>query len=142
MFKNLKINDLVITNLVQYLVYGGKFDTWVETRTEILNLSNVDIIEIKLYINKEYGIDVYKINNIDTNLTEAGKSLLDTFKSSIKNIVKGKRIKADKSLAEERMSICKQCPLFNKKTNQCGKCRCYLKNKTSTQTAKCPLNKW
>lgn len=43
---------------------------------------------------------------------------------------------------EKRMSICKECPFFNKFTTQCDKCGCIMSTKTMLQNAECPIGKW
>jgi hypothetical protein len=39
---------------------------------------------------------------------------------------------------EERISTCHECPNLLKDTKQCGLCGCYIEQKASWQTAKCP----
>ena len=40
----------------------------------------------------------------------------------------------------ERVNICHNCPHLIEKTKQCGLCGCYIEDKASWQTAKCPDN--
>jgi len=49
---------------------------------------------------------------------------------------------ASDEVAEERYSICKQCPEFIKLTAQCKKCGCIMKVKTKLENAECPIGKW
>ena len=49
---------------------------------------------------------------------------------------------AEKSLSNERYSICLACPELIKLTRQCKKCGCFMAVKTKLQEAKCPLGKW
>lgn len=44
--------------------------------------------------------------------------------------------------AEERYSICKECPELIKLTSQCKKCGCFMAAKTKLEKATCPLGKW
>ena len=44
--------------------------------------------------------------------------------------------------AEARFSICQACPELIKLTSQCKKCGCFMKAKTTLESAKCPLGKW
>lgn len=47
-----------------------------------------------------------------------------------------------KKRKEERLSICKECPFFNKLTTQCDKCGCIMIMKTLIADANCPIGKW
>ena len=48
----------------------------------------------------------------------------------------------DPKITEDRMKICKECPLYFKATTQCKKCGCAMLLKTKLESAKCPLGKW
>jgi hypothetical protein len=48
---------------------------------------------------------------------------------------------ADKSVAQERYSICKACPKLLP-TKQCDECKCFMKVKVTLAEAECPLHKW
>lgn len=41
-----------------------------------------------------------------------------------------------------RLSVCRECPLFIKDLVKCSSCGCYLDSKTWWATAKCPEDKW
>lgn len=47
-------------------------------------------------------------------------------------------------LSEQRIAICKECPIFHK--NFCiekrGGCGCYLPWKTKVKEESCPIHKW
>jgi hypothetical protein len=49
---------------------------------------------------------------------------------------------ADKSVYDERYSICVACPHFVKLTNQCKKCGCFMSLKTKLKDSICPIGKW
>ena len=49
---------------------------------------------------------------------------------------------ADKEVANERYSICQECPLFNKTTKTCTECGCFMAAKTKLALAVCPVGKW
>lgn len=49
---------------------------------------------------------------------------------------------ADKDLADERYSLCLDCPLFNKVTKTCTECGCFMAAKTKLALAVCPIGKW
>lgn len=141
-FKNKKITPLVITNLLQYVYYGGSFNDWVEVRIESYNITQSDIKEIKTYIKQTYDLDVDSMDKHKMDMVESVKSIFSTAKGAYNNVLKGKSNKVGDDIVEERMEICKACPYFNKKRNQCGKCSCFLKFKTRLESSKCPINKW
>lgn len=39
---------------------------------------------------------------------------------------------------EDRVITCHECPHLKEETKQCGLCGCYIEQKASWQTAKCP----
>ena len=49
---------------------------------------------------------------------------------------------ASDEVAQERLSICKQCPELIKLSTQCKKCGCFMIAKTKLEKATCPLGKW
>jgi hypothetical protein len=50
--------------------------------------------------------------------------------------------RSPEELSNHRMEICKACPAYRPLTNQCKKCGCFMKLKTSLENAKCPIGKW
>jgi hypothetical protein len=44
--------------------------------------------------------------------------------------------------AQERLSICKECPFFFGATRQCTKCGCFMPEKVKLSNAFCPIHKW
>lgn len=50
--------------------------------------------------------------------------------------------RSPEELAQYRLEICKQCDFYKPRTNQCRKCGCFMKLKTSLERAKCPIGKW
>jgi hypothetical protein len=45
-------------------------------------------------------------------------------------------------VADERYSICKNCPQFLKMSKRCKECGCFMKLKTQISSSKCPIGKW
>ena len=45
-------------------------------------------------------------------------------------------------ISEFRLEICRDCEFYRKRTNQCKKCGCFMKLKTTLEHAKCPIGKW
>jgi len=50
--------------------------------------------------------------------------------------------RSPEEIAQYRLEICKGCEFYKPKTNQCKKCGCFMKLKTTLQKAKCPIDKW
>lgn len=50
--------------------------------------------------------------------------------------------RSDRELIEHRLSICNQCPWFNKRLAKCRKCGCFMKLKSTLRQAKCPIDRW
>ena len=50
--------------------------------------------------------------------------------------------RSPEELAESRLEICRGCEFYRARTNQCKKCGCFMKLKTSLENAKCPIGKW
>lgn len=49
---------------------------------------------------------------------------------------------ADSTTANNRFSVCQECPFFIALTGQCKKCGCFMKAKTKLLKAECPEHKW
>jgi hypothetical protein len=47
-----------------------------------------------------------------------------------------------KEIADQRMSICKQCERFFELTSSCKECGCFMVAKVTLALGKCPLDKW
>jgi hypothetical protein len=50
--------------------------------------------------------------------------------------------RSQEDLANERFSICRECPYLIKLSNQCKKCGCFMQLKTKLEEATCPEGKW
>jgi len=44
--------------------------------------------------------------------------------------------------AQNRWSICEECPRLLKATSQCKECGCFMRIKVKLKEAVCPLGKW
>lgn len=53
-----------------------------------------------------------------------------------------KELRSDSSLREDRLAICRSCEFFNHRLEQCTKCGCFMKLKTTLERAHCPIQKW
>lgn len=45
-------------------------------------------------------------------------------------------------VAENRMSICRDCPFFELDSGTCMQCGCYMPIKTTLEHSECPIGKW
>ena len=63
-----------------------------------------------------------------------GSALVDHIANGLKS--------TEKTLQEQRLEICNECPSFNKDAGRCRECGCYMITKTKWDSAKCPLGKW
>ena len=50
--------------------------------------------------------------------------------------------KATMSLKEQRLSICRECPLFDADEEVCQKCGCFMPEYTEYLSNECPVHKW
>lgn len=49
---------------------------------------------------------------------------------------------ADRREYNRRITICNQCPWFEKTLVRCKQCGCFLKAKARLQNQFCPIGKW
>ena len=59
----------------------------------------------------------------------------------VKHAASGFQAASDEMQAE-RLLICEECPLLDRKRNVCISCGCPIKKKTRMQSQKCPKGKW
>lgn len=69
------------------------------------------------------------------------EKIVNVTKAVIKHVANG-MVNVSDSVKEERMNICKSCPLFNSSNTTCNQCGCYLVEKTKWASEKCPIDKW
>ena len=50
--------------------------------------------------------------------------------------------RASYKISQQRLSICKECPMFISFTHQCKMCGCFMDVKTRLHEANCPMGKW
>jgi hypothetical protein len=48
----------------------------------------------------------------------------------------------EEEVANNRYSLCLECPELIELTKQCKKCGCFMAAKTKLKSATCPLGKW
>ena len=122
--------------------------------------SNLQLIEDRGYVKIYKKVEQVENENLDQpEIEDLGVPKIDYLKAAkgyivgtINQIIKDPEIEA---LAEERLAICRVCPLFNNykcdsartTTNDKGQlvhgCTCNLKKKVRNKNEKCtPLGKW
>ena len=74
--------------------------------------------------------------------TEQAKSIVNLVQNAITDVLKGNQLFASEEEQIRRMEICKSCEHFSSEDVRCRQCGCFLKQKTSLTSAKCPLQKW
>lgn len=50
--------------------------------------------------------------------------------------------KVSDEIQKMRFDLCKSCEFLKQSTNQCTKCGCFMKLKTTLPNAECPIHKW
>lgn len=50
--------------------------------------------------------------------------------------------RSPEEIAAYRLEICKGCEWFRQRTQTCKKCGCFMKLKTTLESARCPIGKW
>jgi len=73
---------------------------------------------------------------------EQAKSIVNLVQDAISDVLKGNQLFASEEEQKRRMEICKTCEYFSSEDVRCRKCGCFLEQKTSLTSSKCPLNKW
>ena len=58
------------------------------------------------------------------------------------DLINPNKPRSSEELSSQRLGICKVCPEYRHSTNQCKKCGCFMKLKTTLEKAKCPIGKW
>lgn len=73
---------------------------------------------------------------------EQAKNIVNLVQDAIGDVLKGNQLFATEEEQNRRMEICKACEYFNSEDVRCRQCGCFLKQKVSITSSKCPLNLW
>jgi formamidopyrimidine-DNA glycosylase len=73
---------------------------------------------------------------------EQAKNIVNLVQDAISDVLKGNQLFVTEEEQTRRMEICKACDQYSQEDERCRKCGCFLKQKTSLTSSKCPLNKW
>ena len=76
------------------------------------------------------------------SLPKQAQNLTKLIQDVIMDAVKGNQIFASDEVQKQRMDICKGCEYYHEEEVRCKKCGCFLENKTSYSSSKCPVHKW
>lgn len=61
---------------------------------------------------------------------------------NVSSVAAGNSLRVPAQEATNRLDICKKCEFFNKNSERCGKCGCYMAVKTYLKAERCPVGKW
>lgn len=61
---------------------------------------------------------------------------------NVQSVAAGNTLKVSTEEANSRLSICNGCEFYNKQSERCGKCGCYMAIKTYLRAERCPVGKW
>ena len=75
-------------------------------------------------------------------MTTAWEKFLEKNPGTPFDMLNPKTKRVDDNISSERFSICQSCEFFIKLSGQCTKCGCFMKAKTTIESATCPENKW
>jgi len=75
------------------------------------------------------------------SLGKMALNLATAVKSEIKSRVSGETLLNPEDI-KTRVAICENCEFFNKPSERCRKCGCFLKWKTAWRSQRCPIGKW
>lgn len=69
---------------------------------------------------------------------------VDSAKAIATNVINGEEVMCEPHLAEQRLSICNDCPALKNlgAMKMCSECGCTMNVKTKLADMKCPLGKW
>ena len=68
---------------------------------------------------------------------------MDTNKNALPwDVLKNSTKYVSEKVYSERYEICKACEFFNRSTQTCKVCHCFMKLKCKMQHAFCPKDKW
>ena len=89
-------------------------------------------------IEKLQGSNKPQMPSIPTVIKNFGGSVV----RNVQSVAAGNELKVPQDQANSRLSICRGCEFFDKNSERCGKCGCYMAVKTYLRAEKCPVGKW
>lgn len=76
------------------------------------------------------------------SLDKQAGNFVSLIQDAITDVLKGNQLFVSDDEQKRRMEICKACDHYSAEDVRCRECGCFLKQKTSLNASKCPLNKW
>ena len=74
------------------------------------------------------------------NLFQLTRNLASDLKKNAKNVLAGNNLLVDRSIAKDRIEICRKCPEFS--DSRCKHCGCFIEVKAHLAASSCPQYKW
>lgn len=69
------------------------------------------------------------------------RSFAASIKDTAKRLLEDPTI-APRSVAQDRMAICKECEHYRNESQTCEMCGCFMPLKTASANMRCPIDKW
>ena len=76
------------------------------------------------------------------SLFQMAKNLVNSGKDIVEGAMSGEGLLVPEETHNERMEICKSCPLFVHESSRCLECGCFMHTKAMFKKTYCPLHKW
>lgn len=76
------------------------------------------------------------------SIPQMAKNLGRDIVKNIQSVASGNAINAEQTQIDKRKSICNGCEFFNKQSERCLKCGCYMAVKVYLKASSCPIGKW
>lgn len=76
------------------------------------------------------------------SVKEQATNFVNLIQDAIGDVLKGNQLFTTEEEQKRRMDICKACMFYSADDVRCRKCGCFLNQKTSLTSSKCPLNYW
>jgi hypothetical protein len=73
---------------------------------------------------------------------QMAKNIVRTTVDSVKGIAEGNPLNVSNDDANRRKNICEGCEFYQKTSQRCTKCGCFMAVKTYIKAAVCPIGKW
>ncbi len=77
---------------------------------------------------------------------DQGKNLAKFTMSVVKDVVIGgigsDNIFVDSTVQNKRMDLCRSCEYYNKSSNRCQQCGCWMIQKIKFKVSTCPIERW
>jgi hypothetical protein len=102
-------------------------------------------------MNKNYLKDQIRIQKLSSStrsnmsypsIPQMAKNLGRDIVKNVQSVAAGNPLNVEQTEAEKRKSICHGCEFFNKQSERCLKCGCFMAVKVYLKASNCPIGKW